>query len=455
MAYKGPALFLVLDAIIFDQMNKLFRWTQYSSLCVLCLCGLVHSSSYAQQEPSEASTSKPKLSVEERQKRKEERQKQQLEAEKRRVETYGAIPDDDDSRLAVLYRKARDDFRKATAEFAEIQARLQYRFEKSIDDAERYRWLERLGTNYQRLFDYRNAATDLLESDPVKYENVGLLLREMLIAEVAKDRCDHWTRGARVLLQCENLVNDEVLLNAGYAGFCECDWELATAAWSKLLEKGKLPEVEQIMLKQIPLIRVNWEKELERREEDKQKNNPRVEFLTSKGTMEMELFEDDAPETVASFIYLIENGYYSRKPFFLVRRHFLAQTGCEKGDGKGTAGYTIRFEGNSPNHRFHFRGSLAIPLGVDTETQTINPESGGAQFYMAFLPTPIFDGKHTVFGRVTKGIEVLGLLKEVNLTDEEQRKDPHLHPDLIIRATVLNKRPHEYRPTPALGRLPR
>jgi cyclophilin family peptidyl-prolyl cis-trans isomerase len=403
----------------------------------------------------ESSSSKRPLSPEERQQKKQERMKREMEAEQARVATFGAIPDSDLSPPAANYRKAVEEFRKATAEFSDIQARLQYRFDVNVGDVERYRWLERLENNFQKLLALRLAASELIESDPALYENVALMLREMLITEVAADRSDHWARPARAVLACGKLVDEDVLLNAGYAGLADSDWELTISTWSRLQEQGRLPEVEQIILRQIPEMRANWEKELELRKEDQRKNNPRVEFLTSKGIIEIELFEDEAPETVASFIYLIENGYYNRKPFFLVRRHFLAQTGCEKGDGKGTAGYTIRFEGDAPNHRRHFRGSVAIPLGIDTETQNVNTESGGAQFYISYFPIPILDGKHTVFGRIVKGIEIIGLLKEVNLTDEEQRKDQHLHPDRVIVAKVLNKRSHEYRPTPVLGRLPR
>ena len=98
---------------------------------------------------------------------------------------------------------------------------------------------------------------------------------------------------------------------------------------------------------------------------------------------------------------------------------------------------------------------MAIPLALDTTTNEINPNSGGAQFYFSFLPTPIFDGKHTVFGRVASGIETLGLFKVVNLTDEEERKNPESNPDVILRAKVLKKRDHAYRPTPVIGRLPK
>lgn len=429
---------------------------QYSLCSAVCLCALSASIVLGQENNSANATAPPKKSLtpEERYERSLAKQAKENEAKKTRLQTFGLIPEDDQSPLAEAYRKAMQDFRVSTSEFAEIHSRMQYRLDKNVDDSQRYRWLEKLNSNYSKLVAFRNAASDLVLSDPARYETVALMLRDMLVTEVPADRSDHWARGARAVLCCEQLLTDDVLLHAGYAGFIEADWDLATTAWAKLAERGKLPEVEQQMLATLPEMQANWEQELQRRKEDEGKNNPRVEFLTSKGAIEIELFEDDAPESVASFIYLVENGYYNRKLFYLVRRHFITQTGCEKGDGKGTAGYTIRFEGDAPTSRRHFRGSLAIPLGIDPDTQDVNPKSGGAQFYIAFSPLPIFDGKHTVFGRIVKNIEFLGLLKEVNLTDDEQRKDPHLHPDRIISAKVLRKRDHDYRPTPLLGKLP-
>jgi cyclophilin family peptidyl-prolyl cis-trans isomerase len=209
------------------------------------------------------------------------------------------------------------------------------------------------------------------------------------------------------------------------------------------------------MLGEIPSIAESWKNELARREEDKTKNNPRVEIMTTKGTMVVELFEDDAPESVANFIYLVENGYYTRKPIFLVKQHWLAQTGCEKGDGKGSAGFTIKSEAQEPTRRSHFRGSLAVPIGFNAQTQQVDFNSGGAQFYFSFLPLPLVDGRHTVFGRIETGMEVMGMFKVLNLTDEEERKNQELRPDTIIRAKVLSKRDHEYRPTPVFGKLPR
>jgi cyclophilin family peptidyl-prolyl cis-trans isomerase len=92
---------------------------------------------------------------------------------------------------------------------------------------------------------------------------------------------------------------------------------------------------------------------------------------------------------------------------------------------------------------------------MDKEAKIIDPDSGGAQFYFSFLPLPILDGKHTVFGRIAKGKEAIGLFKSVDMTEEEQRKDPNLRPDRIVRARVIQKRDHKYEPTPVMGRLPR
>lgn len=396
-----------------------------------------------------------KLSPEERQKRKQAKMQKEMEEEMRRVELFGVVPESDTNPLAVAYRKSAEEFIRATADFSDSHARLEFRLEESLTDAAREKWLSNLKTSYEKMVQWRNCGAELYASDPEKYEPVGLMLREMLIADGKLDRLDRWSFAARVLLSSPRLINEEVLLYAGYTGFLECDFELATMGWGQLEESGKLPEREQYMFKEIPSIAKTWEKELVRLQEDAAKDNPRVEIVTTKGVIEVELFEDDAPESVANFIYLVENGYYNRKPIFLVRQHFLAQTGCEKGDGKGNSGYTIKGEFSLPNHRNHFRGSLAIPLAIDSATNELNPNSGGSQFYFSFLPTPIFDGKHTVFGRVVSGIEAIGLFKVVNLTDEEERKNPETKPDVILRTKVLKKRDHLYRPTPVLGRLPK
>jgi peptidyl-prolyl cis-trans isomerase B (cyclophilin B) len=131
--------------------------------------------------------------------------------------------------------------------------------------------------------------------------------------------------------------------------------------------------------------------------------NPQAEIVTDKGTMILELFEDDAKNTVANFVSLIEKKYYDGLKFHRVIAGFMAQAGCPnskegaKGSpGTGGPGYTIKCEINSNKH---LRGSLSMAhAGKDT---------GGSQFFICFKSQKHLDGKHTVFGKILKGLDVL------------------------------------------------
>ena len=83
----------------------------------------------------------------------------------------------------------------------------------------------------------------------------------------------------------------------------------------------------------------------------------------------------------------------------------MAQGGDPKGDGSGGPGYTIPDECRQENHRNHFRGSLSM-------AKTAEPDTGGSQFFLTFVPTSHLDGKHTVFGRVIEGMDVLAKLQQ-------------------------------------------
>ncbi|OHB80651.1 MAG: hypothetical protein A2W31_04135 [Planctomycetes bacterium RBG_16_64_10] len=161
---------------------------------------------------------------------------------------------------------------------------------------------------------------------------------------------------------------------------------------------------------------------------------PRVKLETSKGPMVLELFENEAPNTVANFVNLVEQGFYDGRPFHRVLPQFMAQGGCPRGDGSGGPGYRIACECHRDGFRRHFRGSLSMAhAGRDT---------GGSQFFLTFVRTPHLDGQHTVFGRVLEGTEVLSSLTRIN----PSQTGPHPTPDQIIKATVLRKRPHAYQP---------
>lgn len=128
----------------------------------------------------------------------------------------------------------------------------------------------------------------------------------------------------------------------------------------------------------------------------------KAEINTDKGAMVIELFPQEAPGTVANFAKLAREGFYNGLTFHRVIPNFVIQGGCPRGDGTGGPGYTIKCETDNNPHR-HVRGSLSMAhAGKDT---------GGSQFFVCHSPQPHLDGKHTVFGQLIEGFDVLDAIK--------------------------------------------
>lgn len=116
--------------------------------------------------------------------------------------------------------------------------------------------------------------------------------------------------------------------------------------------------------------------------------------LENGGEIVIEFFDQDAPNTVANFEKLANDGFYNGLTFHRVIPGFVAQGGCPHGTGTGGPGYTIKCEINENKHE---RGVIAMAhAGRDT---------GGSQFYITYAPQPHLDGHHTVFGKVVSGME--------------------------------------------------
>ena len=124
---------------------------------------------------------------------------------------------------------------------------------------------------------------------------------------------------------------------------------------------------------------------------------------TNKGTIELELFEDDAPKTVANFRKLADSGFYDGVIFHRVIPDFMIQGGDPTGTGRGGPGYTFEDEFN--DHKVE-RGALAMA--------NAGPNTNGSQFFIVTTDSaPWLDGKHTVFGRVTSGLDVVDAISDV------------------------------------------
>ncbi|QLQ29900.1 peptidylprolyl isomerase [Pseudoxanthomonas mexicana] len=128
-------------------------------------------------------------------------------------------------------------------------------------------------------------------------------------------------------------------------------------------------------------------------------------FDTSRGPIKIELYPDKAPLTVANFVNLAKRGFYDGLNFHRVIADFMIQGGCPEGSGRGGPGY--RFEDETTNGVRHERGVLSMA--------NAGPNTNGSQFFITHVPTPWLDGKHTVFGRVTEGLDVVDAVKQGDL----------------------------------------
>jgi peptidyl-prolyl cis-trans isomerase B (cyclophilin B) len=124
---------------------------------------------------------------------------------------------------------------------------------------------------------------------------------------------------------------------------------------------------------------------------------------TDNGKIVIELFENDAPKTVANFEKLIGEQFYDGLSFHRVIKGFVAQGGCPNGTGAGGPGYTIPCETKGNPHK-HERGSLSMAHR--------GPNTGGSQFFIVYEPQPHLDGVHTVFGKVIEGLDVVDKIKQ-------------------------------------------
>ena len=330
----------------------------------------------------------------------------------------------------IDYKNAKADERKPIAE----------KFDKLYLDGE------------QLLPKVLKAAATAYAAEP-KNEAVSSFLAAYAQAAASADRYEHALSTAEILIN-GNYDNKRIYSIAGRAAFSLNEFDKAEK-YFKIAQAGSALDLRgERYLENIPAYKTLWKKEQEiRAAEAKADDLPRVSFKTTKGDIVLELFENEAPQTVGNFVNLVEKGFYNGLSFHRVIGEFMAQGGDPKGDGTGGPGYDILCECYKPEKRLHFRGSLSMAhRGRDT---------GGSQFFITFLPTANLDGtavdpknpggSHTVFGRVIQGAEVLAKLQR------REPSDPHssfgskptspLPADKIVEAKVVRKRNHAYEPT--------
>ena len=144
---------------------------------------------------------------------------------------------------------------------------------------------------------------------------------------------------------------------------------------------------------------------------------------TEKGNLVLELFAKDVPVTVNNFVFLAREGFYDGSTFHRVIPGFMVQGGDPTGTGRGNPGYTFadEFTGHA-----HVAGALSMANS--------GPDTNGCQFFITYAPQHGLDGKHTVFGQLREGMDVLE-----KLTPRDPNQNPQFEGDKIIRITIEEK----------------
>ncbi len=142
----------------------------------------------------------------------------------------------------------------------------------------------------------------------------------------------------------------------------------------------------------------------------KEAKNPIAIIETSMGTIEVELFENATPKTVKNFVGLAEKGYYNGVKFHRVIDKFMIQGGDPTGTGRGGESiYGGKFDDEIVDTIKHSGPGILSMANA-------GPNTNGSQFFVTLVPTPWLDGRHTVFGKVTKGMEVVQAIGKVKTT---------------------------------------
>jgi cyclophilin family peptidyl-prolyl cis-trans isomerase len=343
-----------------------------------------------------------------------------------------AVAADPSTVTAADYPELHQKWKQYLARF--MQLRQQYQTDASADRPALQAEAQKLGEEVQQLMPSLVAAA---EKAYVAAPNKDKELNDFILAALGDYlQTDNYEKAADLahVLIDNKLEHQHLDLLAGIAFFNTNDFIAAKKHLQAASDKKVINPDGQRYLESIDKYQAMWDKEQKiRAAEDKAGDLPRVKFQTSQGDIVITLFENEAPNTVANFISLVEKGFYDGLSFHRVIPGFMAQGGDPKGDGSGGPGYTIPDEVKQANHREHFRGSLSM-------AKTAAPDSGGSQFFLCFVPTSHLDGLHTVFGRVTEGMDVVSKLKRTEGVPGKPQ------PDTIIKATVLNKREHPYKP---------
>jgi cyclophilin family peptidyl-prolyl cis-trans isomerase len=345
------------------------------------------------------------------------------------------------------YQAVRTEFLDHLKLMREAQVRYHLSEDSSRDKKFRREWAELCDRGRPLAAKAYAAMLKKFNDNPSASAELAKFLLELLNRNVSDSRFEGMLELA-LALEAGGVSGEKIAEGIALSAVAENKFELAKPWIEKHYKESEKPRpVLGVVYDGIPALTSDWAEELRLREEDaKGETLPQVSILTTKGEVIVELFENQAPETVANFIHLVEQGFYDGLSFHRVLEHFMAQTGCPYGDGTGGPEYLIYGEAEKPNARRFFRGTLGMALSNG------DANSGGSQFFICYMPAPNLNGQYTAFGRVVQGIEVVGNLAQVNPDEKKKEGAAPVVLDEIIEAKVVRKRNHEYKPNKVQGR---
>ena len=310
--------------------------------------------------------------------------------------------------------------------------------EKKDIESIRKEYADKLAAGEKMLPDLKAKAREAFTEAPNEDRQLTRFLVKVAADDVKADNYEPAYELSKFLIDAK--CEDKNVYNiAGIAAYGTNRFAEAKQFFEQAKEAGTLSKDGEEQNSQIDEVAKAWAEEEKFLAKDAKSELPRVKLKTNKGDIVVELFENEAPDTVGNFISLVENGNYDGRVFHRVLPGFMAQGGDPNGDGSGGPGYNIYCECYKNPHRNHFAGYLSMAhAGKDT---------GGSQFYITFKPTPHLNGKHTVFGRVVEGLDILPKLQRIDPSDP---KSGAVVPDKIVEAEIVQlpagKKAEDYKP---------
>ena len=346
------------------------------------------------------------------------------------------------------YNRATKNLRSSLKKVQASQIRFR---NESSDQSELHReaWQEAVASGESSIESLRVAAEELFRRQDDPSNDVLEIAVQSCLDDVREER---YRVGLEVLKRA-NLIKPTVTSRALMARvqLLDNEFKAAKTFFDEHPDERELMTDNELQLyASIDELISQFQREKQLRKLEAAKDDlPRVELTTTAGRIVLELFENEAPETVANFIHLVEQGYYNGVIFHNVKSEFVAQAGAfgvaqvggvQRMMPRGVR-YTIYDENEKPDARKHFRGSLSM-------ANQNSPNTASSQFFLSLTPQPFLNENHTVFGRVIEGLDVMADLT-VNFETSEKGQDEPIAdaiPSMILSAQVTRKRDHEYQP---------